>query len=258
MDTRFFVLTCGTGDLDQSALTPGRGAGTRVRVPIAACLLQTDRRTILFDTGMPDFCYTGNPRALAHEGEPDPPWAIPYGGAADTIAGQLATLGLRPADVDLVVNSHLHLDHCGGNLHFAHCPLLLQAAELEAARAPAPGSPYEGFTGWNEPGLRYQTIQGDHMLAPGVELLATPGHTPGHQSLLLRLSNSGVLLFTFDAVGTRALWQADELGAADDPAAARASVDRLRAVASQTHAQVVCGHDLEQWAALRHPPAYYD
>jgi glyoxylase-like metal-dependent hydrolase (beta-lactamase superfamily II) len=258
MDTRFFLLTCGTGDLDQSALTPGRGAGTRVRLPIPACLLQTDRRTILFDTGMPDFCYTGNPRALAHEGEHDPPWAIPHGGAADTITGQLATLGLRPADVDLVVNSHLHLDHCGGNLHFAHCPLLLQAAELEAARAPAPGSPYEGFTGWNEPGLRYQTIQGDLMLEPGVELLATPGHTPGHQSLLLRLPNSGILLFTFDAVGTRALWQADELGAADDPAAARASVDRLRAVASQTRAQVVCGHDLEQWVALRHPPAYYD
>jgi glyoxylase-like metal-dependent hydrolase (beta-lactamase superfamily II) len=63
---------------------------------------------------------------------------------------------------------------------------------------------------------------------------------------------------TFDAVGTRALWEADELGAAADPATARASMDRLRAVASQTGAQVVCGHDPEQWAALRHPPAYYD
>jgi N-acyl homoserine lactone hydrolase len=93
-------------------------------------------------------------------------------------AGQLATLGLRPADIDLVVNSHLHFDHCGGNRHFAHCPLLLQAAELEAAHAPV--FPYQDFTGWNEPGLRYQSIQGDHTLAPGVELLTTPGHTPGH------------------------------------------------------------------------------
>jgi glyoxylase-like metal-dependent hydrolase (beta-lactamase superfamily II) len=221
-----------------------------------AYLLQTDGRTILFDTGMPDFCYSGDLRALAPRRRADPPWAIPYGGAADTIAGQLATIGLRPADVDLVVNSHLHLDHCGGNLHFTHCPLLLQAAELEAARAG--GSVYQKFAGWNEPNLRYQTIQGDHTLAPGVELLATPGHTPGSQSLLLRLPNSGVLLFTFDAVYTRALWEAEELGAADDPAAARASVDRLRAVASQTDAQVVCGHDSEPWAALRHPPAYYD
>jgi N-acyl homoserine lactone hydrolase len=256
MGTRIFLLSCGTADLDQSTVTPGRGAGGRVRVPMPAYLLQTDGRTILFDTGMPDFCYTGDPRALAHDGEPDPPWAIPYGGGADTIVGQLATIGLRPADVDLVVNSHLHLDHCGGNLHFAHCPLLLQAAELEAARAG--GRVYKEFTGWNEPGLRYQTIQGDRTLAPGVELLATPGHTPGSQSLLLRLPHSGVLLFTFDAVYTRALWEADELGAADDPDGARASVDRLRAVASQTGAQVVCGHDSEPWAALRHPPAYYD
>src|SRR5437660_812782 len=139
MSIRFFLLTCGTADEDQSTLTPGRGAGARVRVPIPAYLLQTDGRTILFDTGMPDFCYTGDPRAL-----------------------------------------------------------------------------------------------------------------------LLRLPNSGVLLVTFDAVYTRALWEADELGAAADPAGARASMDRLRAVAAQTGAQVVCGHDLEQWAALRHPPAYYD
>jgi glyoxylase-like metal-dependent hydrolase (beta-lactamase superfamily II) len=256
MDTRIFLLTCGTADLDQSTLAPGRGAGARVRVPIPAYLLQTDGRTILFDTGMPDFCYTGDPRALAHVGEPDPPWAVPYGGAADTIAGQLATIGLRPADVDLVVNSHLHLDHCGGNAHFAHCPLLLQAAELEAARAG--GGVYHEFTAWNEPGLRYQTIEGDHTLAPGVELLATPGHTAGSQSLLLSLPNSGALLFTFDAVYTLALWDADELGAADDAVGARASVDRLRTVASQAGAQVVCGHDAQLWAELRHPPAYYD
>jgi glyoxylase-like metal-dependent hydrolase (beta-lactamase superfamily II) len=256
MDMRLHLLTCGALDLDQTVLTPGRGAGARVRVPIPAYLLQFDGRTILFDTGMPDFLYQGDPRALAHEGEPDPPWAVAYGGEADTITGQLATLGLRPSDVDLVVNSHLHFDHCGGNLHFTHCPLLLQVDQLAAARAP--GSPYESIQGWNAPGLRYETVASDHTLAPGVELLATPGHTSGHQSLLLRLPSSGKMLFTFDAVYTRPLWEADELGAVADAEAARASMDRLRAVAAQTGAQVIFGHDPGQWAALRHPPAYYD
>jgi N-acyl homoserine lactone hydrolase len=106
--------------------------------------------------------------------------------------------------------------------------------------------------------LRYQTVVGDQTLAPGVELLATPGHTPGHQSLLVRLAGSGPLLFTADAVYIQQLWQADELGAAADPVAARASMDRLRAVAASTGAQVICGHDPTQWASLRHPPAYYD
>jgi hypothetical protein len=72
MDTRFFLLNCGTADLEQSTVTSERAAGARVRVPIPAYLRQTDGRTILFDTGMPDFCYTGDPRALAHEGEPGP------------------------------------------------------------------------------------------------------------------------------------------------------------------------------------------
>jgi glyoxylase-like metal-dependent hydrolase (beta-lactamase superfamily II) len=76
--------------------------------------------------------------------------------------------------------------------------------------------------------------------------------------MLQYVPTSGALLFSFDAVYTRALWEADELGAAADPVTARASMDRLRAVAAQTDEQVVCGHDLEQWAALRHPPACYD
>ena len=256
MSTRLYLLTCGALDLDQTVLTPGRGAGGRVRIPIPAYLLKIEGRTILFDTGMPDFLYQGDLRALADEGDPDPPWGIAYGGEADTISGQLATVGLRLTDVDLVVNSHLHFDHCGGNLHFTHCPFLLQAEQLAAARAA--GSPYQGIQWWNEPGLRYETVAGDHTLAPGVELLATPGHTPGHQSLLLSLPNSGTMLFTFDAVYTRALWEANDLGTAADERAAHASMDRLRAVASKTGAQVLYGHDPEQWGALRHPPAYYD
>jgi N-acyl homoserine lactone hydrolase len=250
------LLTCGGLDLDQSVLTPGRGAGARVRVPIPAYLIQADGRNILVDTGMPAFCYTGDRRALAEEGEPDPPWAVPYGSAADTVVGQLATLQLRPVDVGLVVNSHLHIDHCGGDADFTHCPLLLQAAALEAARA-APEQ-YDPGWGWDAPGLRHQTIQGDHTLAPGVELLATHGHAPGHQSLLLRLPNSGLLLLTFDAVYTEALWQADKLGAAADAAQARASMDRLRALARDTGAQVIFGHDPGQWSQLRHPPLFYD
>src|SRR6185437_7735392 len=103
----------------------------------------------------------------------------------------------------------------------------------------------------------YQPIEGDHTLAPGVELIVTPGHTPGHQSLLVTLPG-GPLLFTVDAVYLQRLWEDDELGAADDLTAARASMDRLRALAAQTGARVICGHDAAVWAALRHPPAAYD
>jgi N-acyl homoserine lactone hydrolase len=255
MTLRLSLLTCGWLDAELSALTPGRNVGTRLRIPIPAYLLQTDGQTILVDTGMPDMCYAGDPRVLADDDEPDPPAFVAEGGAGDTIVGQLAALGLRPADIDLVVNTHTHFDHCGGNPRFTHCPILLQEADYASVQA-RPGS--SELPWWKASELRYQTVVGDHTLAPGVELLATPGHTPGHQSLLVRLAGSGPLLFTADAVYIQQLWQADELGAAADPVAARASMDRLRAVAASTGAQVICGHDPTQWASLRHPPACYD
>lgn len=249
---RLTLLTCGYLEAELSELTPGRNVGTRVRLPIPAYLIQTGGQIILVDTGMPDSCYNGDPRVLAEPGEGDPPAFVPLGGATDSITGQLAALGLRPEDVTLVVSTHLHFDHCGGTSHFTHCPVLIQRAELDGARA-------EGHADdWRlPPGVRYQTVEGDHTLAPGVELIATPGHTPGHQSLLVSLP-SGSLLFTVDAVYLQRLWENDELGAAADLTAARASMDRLRALAAQTSAQVICGHDTAVWAALRHPPAVYE
>lgn len=254
---RLSLLTCGSLELDLSQLTPGRNVGTRVRVPIPAYLIQTGGQHILVDTGMPDFCYTGDPRALADPDEGDPPAFVSYGGAGDSVTGQLAALGLRPEDIALVVTTHLHFDHGGGNSHFTHCPVLIQRAELDAARATASAdgrAPEWLFP----PGVQFQPIEGDHALAPGVELIATPGHTPGHQSLLVRLAADAPLLFTADAVYLQRLWDANELGTAADADAARASMDRLRALAAQTGATVICGHDTALWAALRHPPAFYE
>lgn len=249
---RLSLLTCGQLDAELSALTPGRDMGTRIRLPIPAYLIQTGGQTILVDTGMPDNCYTGDPRVLADSDEGDPPAFVPLGGAADSITGQLAALGLRPADITLVVATHLHFDHCGGMSHFTHCPVLIQRAELEDARAAGRSEDWR-----LPPGVRFQPVEGDHTLARGVELLATPGHTPGHQSLLVRLT-SGPLLFTVDAVYLQRLWEHDELGAAADLTAARASMDRLREVAARTGARVICGHDAAVWATLRHPPGFYN
>ena|SRR5579859_2887923 len=250
---RLSLLTCGQLEADLSQFRPGRGVGTRVRVPIPAYLIQTSDQTILVDTGMPDFCYAGDPRALAEPDESDPPAFVPYGSAGDSITGQLAAIGLRPEDITLAVTTHLHVDHCGGNAHFTHCPIIIQRAELDAARASGREE------AWRlPPAARFQPIDGDHTLAPGIELIATSGHTPGHQSLMVRPSSRAPLLFTVDAVYLRQLWLADELGAVADSVAARASMDHLRALAAQTGAEVICGHDAAQWASLRHPPAFYE
>jgi glyoxylase-like metal-dependent hydrolase (beta-lactamase superfamily II) len=255
MPPRLYMLTCGELDITEETLIPTHTQGTRLRIPIPAYVLRLDDWIVLFDTGMTDACYTGNPRALAEEGESDPPWAVPLGGAESSIVGQLARIGLRPQDVSLVVNSHFHFDHCGGNRHFTHCPIFVQRAELEASRAATPDT--EEDLGWNAPRLRYQALDGDYTLADGVRLLMTPGHTVGHQSLLLTNLTEGPLLCTFDAVYTRALWDGPEQGAAHDAVAAQASLARLRQVAAETGARVIFGHDAQQQAELRHPPAYH-
>jgi glyoxylase-like metal-dependent hydrolase (beta-lactamase superfamily II) len=95
-------------------------------------------------------------------------------------------------------------------------------------------------------------------VCPGLDLLLTPGHTPGHQSVLVTLDNGHRLLFTIDAVYTAINWEEDALGAMSDPVAGKESVARLRHEAMQPNTTVIFGHDPAQWAVLRHAPECYE
>jgi N-acyl homoserine lactone hydrolase len=102
----------------------------------------------------------------------------------------LAEQGVGPADVDLVVNCHLHFDHCGGNRLLAGRPVLAQRRELELAHQ-------EGYTLpelVDYPHVRYEVLDGETEVWPGVLVLPTPGHTAGHQSLAVRFPDGTVVL----------------------------------------------------------------
>ena len=97
---------------------------------------------------------------------------------------------LDPADVRAIVNSHLHFDHCGQNRAFPGVPAYVQQAELDLALR-------EGHTivEWVDfPEARYEAVEGDREVADGVSVLATPGHTPGHQSVTVRTGDGLVLI----------------------------------------------------------------
>jgi glyoxylase-like metal-dependent hydrolase (beta-lactamase superfamily II) len=84
--------------------------------------------------------------------------------------------------VSLVVNFHLHFDHCGGNPHFGGTPIVTQAVELSLGRGQDHTSPELV----NFPGATYHELDGEAEIWPGAWVIPTPGHTAGHQSLVVR------------------------------------------------------------------------
>jgi len=180
----------------------------------------------------------------------------------ERVVARLAQLGLRPEDIHYVVCSHFDPDHAGYTDAFPRAALVVQRAALAAA-ARASADPRFAFTrrAWDLPDERYHLVEGDTILLPGIELIETSGHAPGHQAVLLRLPETGPVLLPIDALAP-----ADER----DPEArlpspfdldaegARASARKLVDVARRQGVRlIVYGHDAAQWATLTHSPAFY-
>ncbi|GAC1625735.1 MAG: N-acyl homoserine lactonase family protein [Chloroflexota bacterium] len=249
MGIELSILQCGLIDADRSVIHPGDDSHRRVMLPVMALFVHGER-TILIDTGCP-LPAVENPDGLHDTYDIDPTWIRSNVAADERIDVQLAKAGVRIQDLDLVIGTHFHFDHAGGNALFAgQVPIAVQEAEILAARES------EYLPVWDAPGLQFQPVRGDWSPMPGVEMLWTPGHTAGHQSVLLRLENRP-WLFTVDAVYTEEHWRQHLLGAVSDVAAARTSVERLRALASRENARLIFGHDMGQWDALERAPHRY-
>jgi len=242
---RLYLLQGGWCEIGLDVLVPNTGRSGRTTIPIPILLARTDSDTYLIDTGMPDSW-------IGQSGDLDGEEIFPHMTAGDTLDRQLGRIGLAVDDLTCVINTHLHFDHAGGNSHIRHIPILVQEAELAAARAGRITN-----RDWDAPGVRYRTIHGDYHVCDGLDLLFTPGHTMGHQSVLVTLSDGQRLLFTIDAVYTSINWDEDALSAMTDPVAGQASVERLRWEAAQPQTTVVFGHDPAQWSTLRQPPSFY-
>ena len=235
---RLYLLDLGAIDMDRRVIMPASAPGVRFHLPVPGFLIRTDSgATILIDTGMPREFLTTAPVPGAR--------MRPACGPDAYVVDRLHDLGLRPADVTHVVATHSHFDHAGGLGEFAHATVVAQRAEVAAPPRPFP------------PDLRWHLLDGDAEPWPGVRLLATPGHTPGHQSVLVTTGVDGAFLLAIDAIYNRDQLAADDWGAYIDQDEARSSARRVQELARQTGATLVYGHDPEQWATLRHAPACY-
>ncbi len=123
------------------------------------------------------------------------------------IVDAIARFGVAPADVDILINSHLHFDHCGNNKLFSNADIFVQEEELHTARTTR-----HTIRQWFDyAGARLVAVSGDTDICPGVTLLSSPGHTPGHQSVLVQNAGERAL------VAAQAAFTAAEFDRGGDP-----------------------------------------
>ncbi len=224
--------------------------GPQVRIPSYAVLVESDDGLYLFDTGF-DLAHTN---AVL-------PFELPEQTEEQTIPGQLALAGFQPSDVTMLVNSHLHFDHVGGNKHFSGIPNLVHEKELAQARAHEPFE-FFGYSDktWDHDGAKFRTVSGDFELAKGLWLFETPGHTLGHCSLLVSGDEGTTpMLFAFDVVYTGAAMERGiQPGFHIDPRAGVRSIQRVKDVAAEHGADVFFSHDPEAFPTYKRAPDYYE
>jgi N-acyl homoserine lactone hydrolase len=222
-------------------------------VPITGYLIRSGSRVVLVDTGFPARYVADSVGSARADGLDD------FGRVVSITPenlppAQLALAGLEPGDVTDLVITHGDIDHIGDLAGFPAATLVVGRRELEHGppRYFGAARPEQWPTD-----QRCRPIDGDEELLPGVELLSTPGHAPGHLSLLVRLARTGPVLLAGDAISRPAELESGNNGGAWDQQLARASAARLLDVARREGATVIYGHDWEQWTGLAKAPYFY-
>jgi N-acyl homoserine lactone hydrolase len=200
--------------------------------PIVVCayLVRHPRGLFLWDTGL----------ARADEETEAIYHSVPW-----PIAGQLRRLGVRTEEIRAVANCHLHFDHSSGNHHFANRPIFAQQAEYAAAHQPDYTLPIVV----EFPGATFELLDGEAEVWPGLTVIPTPGHTDGHQTLIVDTDDGRVALAgqsfntTSEFAAAEVGWQLHEHGW-PQPGTYPDWMDRLEAYDPQ---RVLFAHDVAIW-----------
>jgi N-acyl homoserine lactone hydrolase len=221
-------------------------------IPIRGYVVGSGEQVVLVDTGFPPE-YRIDPEAAGRRDGLDDFGRLVAIGPENAPEAQLALVGLGPGDVTELVLTHGDIDHVGDAAAFPAATIVVSRAEHEAG----PPRYFGDMRPLAWPEGAYRLVEGDEELAPGVTLLSTPGHSPGHLSLLVRLREAGAVVLAGDAISRERELETGLNGGASDPEQARASAFALLELARSEQALLVYGHDPLKRSTVRLAPAVY-
>jgi glyoxylase-like metal-dependent hydrolase (beta-lactamase superfamily II) len=245
---RLYILNCGEGVAgDISRWSPGVNEGKSMDFVDNCYLIKHPQGWLLWDTGVSD-AVAAMPNGLA----PSDPKSVHWH-RSKTLAAQLDQLGLKPSDIKSVAISHTHPDHVGNVELFPAAMLYVQKAEYEW-----PGA---NNTPRFKPEHPVTKLDGDRDLFGdgSVVILSTPGHTPGHQSLLVKLPKTGAIVLSGDAAHFKDNWDNRRVPSINfDKDKTLASMQKISDTLTKEKAQLWINHDKAQRDTLKMAPEFYD
>ena len=256
---KLYQVSSGVLKFDKGWLTAMRDVGKILEFPVAMYIIDHPRGLLLYDTGM---------NAAVSDGKCESYWGkglcsafMPIQRRDQVIDKWLEKFGYSVDDVKYVVTSHMHLDHAGNMEMFPKAVHVLQKAELKAAwwpekfqRAAFVLKDYDNARDFN-----YLQLDGDFDLFGdgSVVVLDTKGHTQGHQSLMVKLKNTGTLFLAGDAVYTPENEAGVIPGITWNTYESMKSIDRLKMLRDSHQGSIWYSHGIDQYAEHKHD-TYYD
>jgi N-acyl homoserine lactone hydrolase len=254
---RMYVIDCGENHAkDLSLWTTAEADRGRPFVFSNNCyLIRHGASWMLWDSGHPD-------RVAAMPGGQTNPRGTLTAFVKKPLVESLKEIGVAPESIEFFAMSHSHGDHSGNAGLFARSAIYMQAAEYDAIHGPEPqkmGIPPANFEKLADANI--VKLNGDHdVFGDGsVVIKSTPGHTPGHQSLLVRLPRTGPVLLSGDFVHLKGNWEAKRVPPMNYSIEQSArSMNEMEAFLKMTGAKLWINHDPEQSRAIPRAPAFVE